>query len=225
MAEGTVDLTQIPKPEAGQQVVVPVEGLTSIPLNFNLADATLVVEGGNLVIQFDDGATIVLEGIVREAADSGKAPNIVTADGEVIPTNPLLASLGVTDEDFATAAGGGGGGAGGSGGQYRDDMGNLLGGYDALNRLDADSFRGDPPAVGGRGVDDPGNINMAAANTGPIPTPAPDPVPEPAPPPGWQAFWCPGASSCPAPGRCRPKAHCAGAGYSCLDLAGFRRKG
>ncbi len=145
-------LNSIQKPNAGQTITIPVEAASTINLSFNLGDAILTVENGNLKIAFPDGATVVLEGAVAAAADQATGATIVDSSGNQVPVHPLLVSLGVTEKDFETAAGGqtGNSNPNSSGsGEYGDDAGHMLQGFNRLGRLDVNPINDERPWVDG----------------------------------------------------------------------------
>ncbi len=145
-------LQNIAKPAAGQRVVIPVEAGQNVKFDFALSDAVLVVENGQLQITFPDGSVVVLENAVAAAADGNNAPSFIDQNGSEISSHALLSSLGVSEQDFETAAGGQAGNASpnsSGSGEYGDDAGNMLQGFDRLGRLDVDPIGGERPWVDG----------------------------------------------------------------------------
>ncbi|MBW1723455.1 MAG: hypothetical protein JRJ78_15540 [Deltaproteobacteria bacterium] len=124
---------QIPLP--GQSAVLAVDPDTTIYLDFPMdqADVTLQ-QDGNLVIQFDNGAQVELQGFDQALPSS----DFVLEDGKEISADQFVNTIhGDTGEPAAGATPPSGGT-----GEYHDDMGNIADGIDRLGTLGPREFGG-----------------------------------------------------------------------------------
>jgi hypothetical protein len=128
-------LVYLNTPEAGQTQEVLLAVGDIVRVDFDINNQTLVIDGDDLRIEFENGAVIVLDNFVA-LADQGVAPLLSMPDGAMIPGEILLTALTETPEETAAgeAASGGGSSA------YVDDMGDTLDGIDRLGVQDPDSF-------------------------------------------------------------------------------------
>ncbi|NLC70761.1 MAG: hypothetical protein GX751_05315, partial [Desulfuromonadaceae bacterium] len=122
-------------PAPGETKTVQVREGSLILTDFDLSAQTIDISGGNLFIEFDNGGVIVLEDFAS-FADQETSPTFVMADGTMIPSALLLASLTEAPLETASEAQRAGGGIG----EYRDDLGTLLDGIDRLGAQDSDTF-------------------------------------------------------------------------------------
>ncbi|MBW2688837.1 MAG: hypothetical protein JRC99_02765 [Deltaproteobacteria bacterium] len=135
----TAKLT-LPVPAPGQTESVSMEAEQIVQVPFDVTNQTIVLDGGDLRIEFENGATLVLEDFAT-LADQGQAPLLLMVDGSVLPGDVLLTALTETPEETAADAAGSGGGTN----RYVDDMGDTLGGIDRLGVQDPDPFGGETP--------------------------------------------------------------------------------
>ncbi len=134
-AESQVVSITIDRPEAGETLTVVVTPGLRVVLEFDPAAAKFAVEGDDFVLTLEDGAHVVLEGLVS-AAQGGDAPTIQVAGidiGADVLINQILALSGA-DEPIETAAGEEGedgedeGVDNGGGSEYVDSFGDLIAG-------------------------------------------------------------------------------------------------
>ena len=134
MESQVVSIT-IDRPEAGETLTVAVTPGLRVVLEFDPAAAKFAVEGDDFVLTLEDGAHVVLEGLVS-AAQGGDAPTIQVAGidiGADVLINQILALSGA-DEPIETAAGEDGedgedeGVDNGGGSEYVDSFGDLIAG-------------------------------------------------------------------------------------------------
>ncbi|MFV0422735.1 type I secretion C-terminal target domain-containing protein [Oleidesulfovibrio sp.] len=124
-AQGAITLA---RPGAGQQLVIAA-GSQSLLLGFGLDEATLLQDGNDLIFQFDDGSTIVLQGFV-DSLSTGDAPSLTLEDGTVLDGQAFATMQGL---EIETAAGPGT--TSGGSGEYSDDPGLLYDGIDPLDPI------------------------------------------------------------------------------------------
>lgn len=117
-----------------QSSYVLAEG-QEIQFNFDVNDATFVVDGNTLIIEFSNGTETKVENV--------DAASVFLLDGDVeIPVDVFLDSY-ITDVETAAGPGAGGGAQGGGGSSYNDDFGALAGGLgtiDGTNGIDGVTF-------------------------------------------------------------------------------------
>ncbi|MDH3997372.1 MAG: Ig-like domain-containing protein, partial [Desulfuromonadales bacterium] len=126
----------LPAPTPGQTQSMPMDGAQIVEVPYDISEQTLVLDGDDLRIEWEDGAVLVLEDFAA-LAEQGEAPLLMLADGTMVPGDALLTALTETPEE--TAAGEAGADSGGSG-EYRGDMGDILNGLNKLGVQDPDPF-------------------------------------------------------------------------------------
>ncbi|SHN73300.1 DUF5801 repeats-in-toxin domain-containing protein, partial [Desulfovibrio litoralis] len=120
--------TQLLNPK-GQTVNIPVTSKMELQFGFEVGSGLYSHEGDNLVITFDDGGKIVLEGFYAQPKE--ELPSFIVEEGVDIPAEQFLAQF--NDESLLPAAGPAARAPGSGGtGEYLDDAGNLI---DGVNRL------------------------------------------------------------------------------------------
>ncbi|SHN49815.1 hypothetical protein [Desulfovibrio litoralis] len=124
--------TQLVNPK-GQTVNIAITPKMELQFGFETGAGLYTHEGENLVIAFEDGGKIVLEGFYAQPKE--ELPNFIVEEGVDIPAEQFLAQF--NDESLLPAAGPAAGAAAraagsGGAGEYLDDAGNLI---DGLNRL------------------------------------------------------------------------------------------
>ena len=171
---------QLSRPAANQTQTVTSAADARFVLNFATGDAKLAKSenGENLVLTFDDGAKIEVEGFYT-TFDKDNLPTL-NVGGQDISGEQLVAVLG---EDLMPAAGPAAGQAAAQGGRFRSFAdADLNGGIDRLNGLDI-GFDGavqqnDSPegyyALADAATATPGEVEPT-----PMPTPTPTPAPTP----------------------------------------------
>ncbi|MDR2695021.1 MAG: DUF5801 domain-containing protein, partial [Deltaproteobacteria bacterium] len=130
--------TKLVRPGAGETSSVSVGPDARLEFAFNQADATLSKDGKALVLTFDDGAVLRLQGFYNNFGENARPP-ILVVEGRELPGEAFLAAL--NNPDLMPAAGPvapppqliGGGGWGGDA---------LLNGVDGVGRLDKFGFDG-----------------------------------------------------------------------------------
>ena len=163
----------VSKPVSGN-VIYNVAPGSEVMLDFGLTEASVSTEGNSLIISFDNGSTVALDGAV---GTEGIA--IVMPDGTKLALDQFVQSIG--EEEPAA-----GGEAGGSGSNYNTDFGNLLGGLNGLDPL-GNEFTGG--AIPDRELGTDALAEEGVTEAAPIPEPEPElepeaePEPEPEPPP------------------------------------------
>lgn len=154
-------------PGPGEQVVLPVAPGTVLAVGFDPAAAKVLVQGGDLVLDFANGGVLVLQGFIVDAGAA--APVLRLPDGATVAGGALLQHLAGLDGplDLETAAGPAAASGGGS--TYGDDLGGVIGGLPAQNVLDYTELRFPEPAAGERivGAAD-GDLSSAVGGFTPI---------------------------------------------------------
>ena len=135
--EDQVVLITVDRPEAGETLTVAVTPGQRVALEFNPADAKFAIEGDDFILTLEDGAQVVLAGLVS-AAQGGDTPTIQVAgidiDADVLMKQVLALAAEAEAEPVQTAAGEDGEGeaaeARDSGGysNYDDSFGELIAG-------------------------------------------------------------------------------------------------
>ena len=133
----TKDIQVVTIPGPNQKASYTPEQGHVFQIDFDLGEQTSTLTGGDLRIDFENGAVLIFEDFAS-ADNLGNTPMFEMMDGSVIPGTVLLALLAGEPEE-ATAAGEVGGDSGGVG-EYDDDMGNILGGIDKLGIQDPDTY-------------------------------------------------------------------------------------
>ncbi|MDT8442743.1 MAG: cadherin-like domain-containing protein, partial [Desulfuromonadales bacterium] len=128
-------LVYLEVPEAGQTQEVLLAVGDIVRMNFDINGQTLILDGEDLRIEFDNGAVIVLDNFAT-LVDEGFAPLLTMPDGAMIPGDILVSAL--TDLSIEAAAGEAA--ASGGSGEYRADMGAVLDGINKLGVQDPDPF-------------------------------------------------------------------------------------
>ena len=186
---------QLTKPAANQTQTVTSAADARFVLNFSTGDAKLSKSenGENLVMTFDDGAKIEVEGFYT-TFNKDSLPTLQVGGADI--TGEQLAA--VLGEDLMPAAGPGTGQAAAQGGRFRSFAdADLNGGIDRLNGLDIgfdgaaqqeDSPEGyyalaDEATVADEVAPEPTPTPVPGPTPGPTPTPEPAPTPEPIPEP------------------------------------------
>ena len=177
---------QLSRPAANQTQTVTSAADARFVLAFPTGEAKLTKSenGENLVMTFDDGAKIEVEGFYT-TFDKDSLPTL-NVGGQDITGEQLVAVLG---EDLMPAAGPGTGQAAAQGGRFRTFAdADLNGGIDRLGGLDI-GFDGaaqqdSSPENYYALTDEPaGTLEETGPEPAPMPTPAPTPTPTPAPEP------------------------------------------
>jgi len=121
----------VQRPAAGLEATVPVVPGQPLRLEFDNDEISgRELDGDNLVLQFPDGARVILLDYLVAFGLAGElATNVVEADGSVIPITELLAPA------AGPGAGGPGASAGGLGINSPFELGDLGSGLDHLGRL------------------------------------------------------------------------------------------
>jgi hypothetical protein len=179
--------------ETQEEFVVPGQAYT---VDADPDRVSMSQDGGNLVLSFEGGGTVVLSDFLTFASpDSGALPPALTlADGTVITPELLVADYGIDLNDLAPAAGtpaagtpaapGGGGEGGGGAGFGIYGIGAIGEGIDPLDLLGNLNFGFDfffeDEEVGG---EEDAPVLAAAPEPEPQPEPQPEPEPEPEPKP------------------------------------------
>jgi hypothetical protein len=85
-------LVYLKQPEAGktQETLLAVGDIVRV--DFNINDQVIVLENNSLIIEFENGATLVLSNFI-ELAEKGVAPLLTMPDGAMIPGDILLSAL------------------------------------------------------------------------------------------------------------------------------------
>jgi len=128
--------TQLMRPVAGQDNVVPVGPDAKLEFAFDQGDANLSKDGQSLVFTFGDGGKLTLDGFYDNFGDNAKPPTLIV-EGNELPGEAFLRAL--SNPDLMPAAGPANGMAMG-GGSYEDA--SLAGVGDTGAGLDAFGFNG-----------------------------------------------------------------------------------
>ncbi|MCL2123915.1 MAG: hypothetical protein FWH34_07455, partial [Desulfovibrionaceae bacterium] len=94
--------TQLQRPSAGQNSIVPVGPDARLEFAFDQGDANFSKDGQDFVLTFDDGATLRLQGFYDNFGDNAQPPTLVVEGGE-LPGEAFLAAL--NNPDLMPAAG------------------------------------------------------------------------------------------------------------------------
>jgi Ca2+-binding RTX toxin-like protein len=113
-------------PAAGQVLTIPAEAAQNLRLDFDPAAVQVAVRGGDLLLEFSNGGVLHLDGFA-DAAAGAQPPQLIDADGHVLPGDVLVAMLqgGPGVAPIETAAGARGNASGSGGSSYDDDLGQL----------------------------------------------------------------------------------------------------
>ncbi len=132
--ESPVEPVTVDRPQAGETLTVLASSGLQIILAFDPADAKFGVEGDDFILTFEDGARIVVQGLVS-AAQGADAPTIQIAgieiDADVLVEQVLALVEQAQAEPIETAAGEAGegeGAEGGGGSRYDDSFGEVISG-------------------------------------------------------------------------------------------------
>ena len=77
------DNTLLSRPATGQSLTLHVDPDARLEFTFNQAEADLAKEGQNLVLIFNDGAKLVLEGFYDNFGDNAQPPTLIVGGAEV----------------------------------------------------------------------------------------------------------------------------------------------
>lgn len=123
--------------ESGKQIVIPVAPGAELPLDFDITQAEVVLDGTNMVATMEDGTVYIFEGFV-EIALGDNPPAIVLEDGTVLPGDIVVQSI---QEGGEIAPAAGPGATSGGAGEFRTDTGNVADGIDALGDVAGGGLR------------------------------------------------------------------------------------
>lgn len=129
-------------PAPGEQVQLAVIPGVQILLDFDLGAQELTATDTDLIIEFDNGATITLTDFALYAAGD-LPPVFMLTDGTLMPGDAIVFTYSGTAIEPAAGPELTSGGAG----EYRDDLGTLIEGIDRLGTLDPDSLSAGPEAA------------------------------------------------------------------------------
>ncbi len=146
------------KPAAGQVTTLTPQAEDRLVFEFDSAEATLTRDGDNLVMSFEDGASLSLTDFYV-AYTSENMPTFLIAGSEV-DGQSFFATLG---EELMPAAGPNTGTPQGSGSGVDTLAGTLLGGIDRLGRLDQDY----PNTIGQNEIPEDEGSAVGPLNTSP----------------------------------------------------------
>ena len=176
---------QLTRPAANQTQTVTSTADARFVLNFPTGEAKLAKSenGENLILTFDDGAKIEVEGFYT-TFDKDSLPTL-NVGGQDITGEQLVAILG---EDLMPAAGPSAGQAAAQGGRFRSFAdSDLNGGIDRLGGLDIGFDGAAAQAEAPEGyyalADDAATTGEVTPEPAPTPVPGPTPRPEPTPEP------------------------------------------
>ncbi|MCL1985431.1 MAG: hypothetical protein FWG59_03185, partial [Betaproteobacteria bacterium] len=130
---------QLHRPAAGQSDVVPVGPDAKLEFTFDQTDANLGKDGQDLVLSFDDGATLRLQGFYDNFGEGAQPPTLVV-EGQDLPGEAFLAAL--NDPALMPLAGPGAGAAAAmlGGGAYEEALLHGVSGVDRLEKLAFDGW-------------------------------------------------------------------------------------
>ena len=167
-------------PEAGQEFTYSVVPGDVVTVDFPVDAVEILISGQDVVLRFENGGSITLEGFAQLAAGDNP-PAIQLTDGTVLSGDVVVSSLAVGEIEAAAGPGAGGAGQpGGGGSRYSDDFGDLS---DGLNTIPGTEDLNDPSfgfatePVDGL-VPDAAPDAVAATVTGPEDPDPEDPGPE-----------------------------------------------
>ena len=129
----------IAKPTSGKTENVAVQPGQQIKTSFDPNTADLAMQGRDLVLSFNDGSKVVLDGF---ADDTQNLPNIVLPDGSLVAGGIIVAQLQGADNDIFSLETAAGGAADAASGQtsYSDDFGSVTALLDKLPPLEFGSL-------------------------------------------------------------------------------------
>ena len=178
---------QVLRPTAGQNSVISVGANARLEFAFEQGDANYIKDGQDLVLTFDKGGVLTLQGFYDNFGDEAQPPTLIV-EGRELPGEAFLAAL--HSPDLMPAAGPAGPPLGG--GSYEDA---LLGGVDGVNHLEKFPFDG-----WGRGTEDDERYRGVGFAADPGTDPGVEPGVEPGTDPGVEPGTDPGVEPGVDPG-------------------------
>ncbi len=152
------------KPAAGQAATIIPQAEDRLVFEFSSSDATLTRDGDNLILSFEDGASVTLENFY-EAYTSENMPTFLI-EGAEVDGQSFFAALG---EELMPAAGVAGTGPQGSGTSVDTIAGTLLNGINRLGGLDQEypdeNFQDEELGASGGDDGDGGQGNDGGSST------------------------------------------------------------
>ena len=125
------------RPHAGQSITQPVGPDARLEFAFDQNDGVLAKEGQDLVLTFNDGGKLVLEGFYANFTDNAQPPTLIV-QGHELDGQAFLSAY--DNPDLMPAAGPTAASAIMGGGAYEDAMLHGVGGVDMLDKLTFDGM-------------------------------------------------------------------------------------
>ncbi|MCL2463271.1 MAG: hypothetical protein FWF44_11440, partial [Defluviitaleaceae bacterium] len=128
--------TPLLRPLAGQHAIVPVGPDARLEFTFHQSEADLSKNGQDLVLSFDNGASLILQGFYDNFGANARPPALIV-EGHELPGEAFLSAL--NEPALMPAAGAAGDMAEGRG-SYEEALLQGVGGVDRLDKLDFDGW-------------------------------------------------------------------------------------